>query len=70
MGPAVLRPLMRVMGIGPDPESAPEAWQRIEDHFARYLKDWTRGLERQTAGRPLSLVTPAVVVLLVQSEQP
>jgi len=27
------------MGIGPDPESAPEAWQRIEDHFARYLKD-------------------------------
>ena len=38
-GPALLRPLMRVMGIGPDPESAPEAWQRIEDHFARYLKD-------------------------------
>ena len=30
---------MRVMGIGPDPESAPEAWQRIEDHFARHLKD-------------------------------
>ena len=38
-GPAVLRPLMRVMGIGPDPQSAPEAWQRIEDHFARHLKD-------------------------------
>jgi carboxymethylenebutenolidase len=38
VGPAVFRPLMRVMGIGPDPESAPEAWQRIEDHFARYLK--------------------------------
>ena len=38
LGPAVLRPLMRVMGIGPDPESAPEAWQRIEDHFARHLK--------------------------------
>ena len=37
-GPAVLRPLMRVLGIGPDPESAPEAWQRIEDHFARHLK--------------------------------
>jgi len=37
-GPRVLRPLMRVMGIGPDPESAPEAWQRIEDHFAKYLK--------------------------------
>ena len=39
LGPAVLRPLMRVMGIGPDPESSPEAWQRIEDHFARHLKD-------------------------------
>ncbi|WP_285247053.1 dienelactone hydrolase family protein [Pseudarthrobacter sp. efr-133-R2A-89] len=38
-GPVVLRPLMRVMGIGPDPGSAPEAWQRIEDYFARYLKD-------------------------------
>lgn len=38
-GPVVLRPLMRVMGIGPDPDSAPEAWQRIEDYFARYLKD-------------------------------
>ncbi|WP_028276394.1 dienelactone hydrolase family protein [Arthrobacter sp. I3] len=36
-GPKVLRPLMRVMGIGPDPESAPEAWQRIEDHFAKHL---------------------------------
>jgi carboxymethylenebutenolidase len=39
LGPAVLRPLMRVMGIGPDPESAPEAWQRIEEHFSRYLKN-------------------------------
>jgi carboxymethylenebutenolidase len=38
-GPAILRPLMRVMGIGPDPEASPEAWQRIEDHFARHLKD-------------------------------
>ncbi|WP_285245334.1 dienelactone hydrolase family protein [Pseudarthrobacter sp. fls2-241-R2A-127] len=37
LGPALLRPLMRVMGVGPDPESSPEAWQRIEDHFARYL---------------------------------
>ena len=38
-GPALLRPLMRVMGIGPDPDSAPAAWQRIEDYFARYLGD-------------------------------
>jgi len=37
-GPRPLRPLFRVMGIGPDPESAAEAWQRIEDHFARHLK--------------------------------
>ena len=38
LGPAPLRPLMRVMGVGPDPESSPEAWRRIEDHFAKYLK--------------------------------
>jgi carboxymethylenebutenolidase len=38
LGPALLRPLMRVMGVGPDPESSPEAWRRIEDHFAKYLK--------------------------------
>lgn len=37
-GPGALRPLFRVMGVGPDPASAPEAWQRIEDHFARHLK--------------------------------
>jgi len=38
VGPRPLRPLMRVMGIKPDPAAAPEAWQRIEDHFAKYLK--------------------------------
>lgn len=37
-GPRALRPLMRVLGIGPDPQSAPEAWRRIEEHFAKYLK--------------------------------
>ncbi len=37
-GPRLLRPLFRVMGVGPDPRSAPEAWQRIEDHFAKHLK--------------------------------
>lgn len=37
-GPRVLRPLFRVMGVGPDPQSAPEAWRRIEDHFAKHLK--------------------------------
>lgn len=39
LGPAFLRPLMRVMGVGPDPDSTPEAWQRIEDFFARHLKE-------------------------------
>lgn len=38
VGPRRLRPLMRVMGIKPDPAAAPEAWQRIEEHFAKYLK--------------------------------
>jgi carboxymethylenebutenolidase len=38
-GPRPLRPLFRVLGVGPDPRSAPEAWRRIEDHFARHLKD-------------------------------
>lgn len=37
-GPRLLRPLFRVMGAGPDPQSAPEAWQRIEDYFARHVK--------------------------------
>lgn len=36
-GPKALRPLFRVMGVGPHPQSAPEAWQRIEDHFAKHL---------------------------------
>lgn len=37
VGPMALRPLFRVMGIKPDPESAPEAWRRIEAHFAKHL---------------------------------
>ncbi|MDR7082661.1 carboxymethylenebutenolidase [Arthrobacter ginsengisoli] len=36
-GPRPLRPLFRVMGVKPDPDAAAEAWQRIEDHFARHL---------------------------------
>lgn len=43
VGPRVLRPLFRVMGIGPDPQSAPAAWQRIEDHFARHLRNPASG---------------------------
>ncbi|GAP60522.1 dienelactone hydrolase [Arthrobacter sp. Hiyo1] len=49
VGPRPLRPLMRVMGIKPDPAAAPEAWQRIEDHFAKYLK----AEPTTTAGTPL-----------------
>ncbi|MFC7850969.1 dienelactone hydrolase family protein [Arthrobacter sp. NPDC057388] len=37
-GPKALRPLARVMGIGPDPAAAPEAWRRIEEHFAKHLR--------------------------------
>lgn len=37
LGPRPLRPLFRVMGIKPDPDAAAEAWQRIEDYFARHL---------------------------------
>jgi carboxymethylenebutenolidase len=36
-GPRTLRPLMRVMGMGPHPESAADAWQRIETFFAQHL---------------------------------
>jgi carboxymethylenebutenolidase len=37
-GHRALGPLTRVMGIGPDPAAAPEAWRRIEDHFEKHLK--------------------------------
>jgi carboxymethylenebutenolidase len=36
-GPRALRPLLRVAGIGPEPESAKDAWGRIELFFATYL---------------------------------
>lgn len=39
IGPRPLRPLFRVLGVGPDPQSAPEAWHRIEEHFGRYLEN-------------------------------
>ena len=37
-GPLVLRPLLKVAGIGPDPVAAADAWQRIESFFARHLR--------------------------------
>jgi carboxymethylenebutenolidase len=36
-GPRVLRPLLRIAGIGPEPESAKDAWNRIERFFATHL---------------------------------
>ncbi|MGX1675558.1 dienelactone hydrolase family protein [Streptomyces sp. NPDC055400] len=37
IGPRLLRPLLRVSGIGPHPESAADAWQRIEAFFGEHL---------------------------------
>jgi carboxymethylenebutenolidase len=37
-GPRVLRPLLRVAGVGPDPAAAADAWHRIEDFFAQHLR--------------------------------
>jgi carboxymethylenebutenolidase len=36
-GPRVLRPFLRVAGIGPESESAKDAWDRIERFFATHL---------------------------------
>ncbi|MFI5780841.1 dienelactone hydrolase family protein [Nocardia sp. NPDC051570] len=37
-GPRLLRPLLRVAGIGPEPDSATDAWMRIETFFAAHLQ--------------------------------
>lgn len=37
VGPVLLRPLMKIAGVGPEPESAAHAWQRIEAFFRRHL---------------------------------
>jgi carboxymethylenebutenolidase len=37
-GPRVLRPLLRVAGIGPESESAKDAWDRIETFFGTHLR--------------------------------
>ncbi|MEV6235454.1 dienelactone hydrolase family protein [Lentzea sp. NPDC051838] len=36
-GPRMLRPLARITGFGPEPESAADAWQRIEAFFRTHL---------------------------------
>jgi carboxymethylenebutenolidase len=37
-GPRPLRPLLRVLRIGPEPRSAADAWQRIETFFDEHLR--------------------------------
>jgi carboxymethylenebutenolidase len=37
-GPRPLRPIMRIMDMGPEPESARDAWRRIDEYFATYLR--------------------------------
>lgn len=36
-GPRLLRPLLRVGGIGPRPQAAADAWSRIESFFGEHL---------------------------------
>lgn len=36
-GPALVHPLLRVAGVGPDPDAAADAWRRIEAFFAAHL---------------------------------
>lgn len=38
-GPIAVRPLMRVFGIGPNPEAAADAWNRIDEFFTTHLVD-------------------------------
>lgn len=47
-GPPPLRPLARVMNIGPEPTAAADAWARIERFFAVHLRGEDAG--RLTAG--------------------
>jgi carboxymethylenebutenolidase len=37
-GPALLRPLMKIAHVGPDPLASADAWQRIEAFFATHLR--------------------------------
>jgi carboxymethylenebutenolidase len=37
-GPRVLRPLLRVAGMGPEPAAAADAWRRIEEFFDAHLR--------------------------------
>lgn len=38
VGPMLMRPLVRIMGAGPEPDSATDAWRRIEAFFGEHLR--------------------------------
>ena len=37
-GPRLVRPLLRLSHVGPDPVAAPDAWRRIEAFFGEHLR--------------------------------
>lgn len=37
-GPRPLRPVLKVFNVGPEPDSAADAWRRIETFFAQHLE--------------------------------
>ena len=41
-GPLIVRPFMKLAGIGPHPESAVDAWQRIDAFFTEHLATGAR----------------------------
>jgi len=41
-GPLLLRPLVRVLGFGPRPEAAADAWRRIDAFFGEHLASSAR----------------------------
>jgi carboxymethylenebutenolidase len=36
-GPLLVRPFLKIVHMGPEPESAADAWRRIEEFFAKHL---------------------------------
>jgi carboxymethylenebutenolidase len=38
VGPRALRPLLKIAGMGPNPEAAADAWGRIEQFFSQHLR--------------------------------
>ena len=38
-GPSFTHPVQKILHVGPDPVAAPDAWDRIEAFFERYLRN-------------------------------